>query len=63
MILNLNTSLALARQLQAEEEYLARRERDAYLRERHRREQIALHQRQEEEEQQRKKKKKDCIIM
>jgi len=54
-------SLALARQLQAEEERLARRERDAYLRERYRREQIALQQQQEEER--RKKKKKDCIIM
>lgn len=54
-------SLALARQLQAEEEQFARQEHEAYLQERKRRQQIAQH---EQEEQERKKKdKKDCIIM
>lgn len=55
-------SLALARQLQAEEEHFARQEHEAYLRERKRRQQIAQHE-QEEQERKKKDKKKDCIIM
>ncbi|KAH6909349.1 hypothetical protein BKA70DRAFT_1385931 [Coprinopsis sp. MPI-PUGE-AT-0042] len=57
---------ALAAQLQAEEEYLARREREEYRRQEHERRQAE--QQQEDERRQdkhklKKKKSKDCIIM
>ena len=56
-------SLALARQLQAEEEYLARREHEAYLREGERR-RVALAQQQQQQARKTKEKKKgDCIVM
>jgi hypothetical protein len=54
-------SLALARQLQAEEEYLARREHEAYLREGERR-RLALAQ-QHQPQKKKEKKKGDCIVM
>lgn len=64
-------SLEIARQLQAEEEHYAQREREIYYRERQRREQDrrreeeGRHQKelQRRADAQRKEKKKDCIIM
>lgn len=54
-------SLALARQLQAEEEYHARREHEAYHREGERR-RLALAQ-QHQPRKPKEKKKGDCIVM
>jgi hypothetical protein len=54
-------SLALARQLQAEEEYHARREHEAYLREGERRRVASAQQHQPQKPKE--KKKGDCIVM
>jgi len=56
-------SLALAQQLQAEEEHRARRDHDLYLREQEKKKLAAAQKQQPPKKEKKEKKKGDCVIM